>query len=132
MRPPYRASRLRSSPGRSRSRFRCTPFFGTSLHPGDDRIRHVPPKALRRHPGPKRALRDERTHLDVGRRRGAVDDRVALCLGGSGGGHKRYDRLLLKLADGEEDFFVSGPKLPSSEFATTELSPALEVAYLPP
>jgi len=42
------------------------------------------------------------------------------------------DGLLLKLADGEEDFFISGPKLPSSEFAKTALRPALEVTYLPP
>ena len=40
--------------------------------------------------------------------------------------------LLLKLADGEEDFLVSGPKLPSSEFANAELGPVLEVTYLPP
>jgi hypothetical protein len=40
--------------------------------------------------------------------------------------------LLLKLADGEEDFFVSGPKLPSAEFADAALRPALEVTYLPP
>jgi len=42
------------------------------------------------------------------------------------------DGLLLKLADGEEDFDVSGPKLPSSEFANAALRPALEVTYLPP
>ena len=42
------------------------------------------------------------------------------------------DGLLLKLADGEEDFFSSGPKLPSSEFAHIALRPALEVTYLPP
>ena len=42
------------------------------------------------------------------------------------------DGLLLKLADGEEDFLVSGPKLPSSEFAQAALRPALEVTYLPP
>lgn len=41
------------------------------------------------------------------------------------------DGLLLKLAEGEEDFFVSGPKLPSSEFANAALRPALEVTYLP-
>jgi TGF-beta propeptide len=40
--------------------------------------------------------------------------------------------LLLKLADGEEDFFVSGPKLPSREFANAALRPALEVTYWPP
>jgi hypothetical protein len=39
--------------------------------------------------------------------------------------------LLLKLADGEEDFSVSGPKLPASEFATAALRPALEVSYMP-
>ena len=37
--------------------------------------------------------------------------------------------LLLKLADGEEGFLVSGPKLPSSEFANAELRPLLEVTY---
>jgi hypothetical protein len=42
------------------------------------------------------------------------------------------DGLLLKLADGEEDFFVSGPKLPSSEFANAALRPVLEVTYFPP
>ena len=42
------------------------------------------------------------------------------------------DGLLLKLADGEEDFFVSGPKMPSSEFADAALVPALEVTYRPP
>jgi TGF-beta propeptide len=40
--------------------------------------------------------------------------------------------LLLKLADGEEQFGVSGPKLPSSEFADAELRPLLEVTYLQP
>ncbi len=39
--------------------------------------------------------------------------------------------LLLKLADAEEDFLVSGPRLPSSEFANGELRPLLEVTYLP-
>lgn len=42
------------------------------------------------------------------------------------------DGLLLKLADGQEDFNVTGPKLPSSEFATAALRPALEVSYFPP
>jgi hypothetical protein len=42
------------------------------------------------------------------------------------------DGLLLKLAEGEEDFFVSGPRLPSSEFANPALRPLLEVTYLPP
>jgi hypothetical protein len=42
------------------------------------------------------------------------------------------DGLLLKLADGEEDFLVSGPQLPSSEYANAALRPALEVTYLPP
>jgi hypothetical protein len=42
------------------------------------------------------------------------------------------DGLLLKLADAEEEFHVSGPKLPSSEFANPGLRPALEVIYLPP
>jgi hypothetical protein len=41
------------------------------------------------------------------------------------------DGLLLKLADQEEDFLVSGPQLPSSEFANAALRPALEVTYLP-
>lgn len=40
--------------------------------------------------------------------------------------------LLLKLADGEEDFSVSGPRLPSSEFANAALRPTLEVAYFQP
>ena len=39
--------------------------------------------------------------------------------------------LLLKLADGEEDFFVSGPKMPSAEFANAALRPTLEVTYSP-
>jgi hypothetical protein len=38
--------------------------------------------------------------------------------------------LLLKLAEGEERFLVSGPKLPSSEFADPALRPQLEVTYL--
>jgi hypothetical protein len=42
------------------------------------------------------------------------------------------DGMLLKLADGEEDFSVSGPRLPSSEFADAPRRPALEVTYLPP
>lgn len=37
--------------------------------------------------------------------------------------------LLLKLAEGEEDFFVSGPRLPSAEFADPARRPALEVTY---
>ena len=40
--------------------------------------------------------------------------------------------LLLKLAEGEERYLVSGPKLPSSEFADPELRPLLEVTYLTP
>ena len=42
------------------------------------------------------------------------------------------DGLLLKLAEGEEDFSVSGPRFPSSEFPDAALRPALEVRYLPP
>jgi TGF-beta propeptide len=42
------------------------------------------------------------------------------------------DGLLLKLADSEEDFSVSGPRLPSSEFADAAFRPSLEVMYLPP
>ena len=42
------------------------------------------------------------------------------------------DGLLLKLADAEEDFLVSGPRLPSSEVANAGLRPAIEVTYLPP
>jgi TGF-beta propeptide len=38
--------------------------------------------------------------------------------------------LLLKLAEGEEDFLVSGPRLPSAEFANAELRPLLEVTYM--
>jgi hypothetical protein len=41
------------------------------------------------------------------------------------------DGLLLKLAETEEDFNVSGPRLPSSEFANAALQPMLEVSYLP-
>ena len=37
--------------------------------------------------------------------------------------------LLLKLADGEEEFGVSGPALPSAEFANAALRPRLEVVY---
>ncbi len=40
--------------------------------------------------------------------------------------------LLLKLAEGEEDFLVSGPRVPSAEFASPAHRPALEVTYLPP
>lgn len=40
--------------------------------------------------------------------------------------------VLLKLAVGEEDFFVSGPKLPSAEFANPALRPTLEVTYYMP
>ena len=40
--------------------------------------------------------------------------------------------LLLKLADGQEDFSVSGPRVPSAEFANAAYRPALEVTYLPP
>ena len=42
------------------------------------------------------------------------------------------DGLLLKLTDGEEDFSVSGPRLPSAEFFDPGLRPWLEVSYLPP
>jgi hypothetical protein len=42
------------------------------------------------------------------------------------------DGLLLKLAEDEEDFSVSGPRLPSSEFVNPALRPLLEVTYLPP
>ena len=40
--------------------------------------------------------------------------------------------LLLKLADGQEDFLVSGPRVPSAEFANPAHWPALEVTYLSP
>jgi hypothetical protein len=40
--------------------------------------------------------------------------------------------VLLKLSGGEEDFDVSGPKVPSSTFANPVVRPALEVTYLPP
>lgn len=40
--------------------------------------------------------------------------------------------VLLKLADGEEDFFVSGPKLPSGEFANPALRLTLEITYYVP
>jgi hypothetical protein len=39
--------------------------------------------------------------------------------------------LLLKLAEGQEDFLISGPRVPSSEFADPAHRPALEVTYLP-
>jgi len=39
--------------------------------------------------------------------------------------------VLLKLADGEEDYGVGGPKLPSAEYSAAALRPALEVTYLP-
>ncbi|HEY7706583.1 MAG TPA: DNRLRE domain-containing protein [Gaiellaceae bacterium] len=42
------------------------------------------------------------------------------------------DGLLLKLADGEEDFGVSGPKFPSAEFPDAALRPTLEVRYFLP
>ena len=40
--------------------------------------------------------------------------------------------LLLKLAEGQEDFFISGPRVPSAEFANSAHRPVLEVTYLPP
>jgi hypothetical protein len=40
--------------------------------------------------------------------------------------------LLLKLAEGEEDLSVSGPKLPSSRFGAAALRPMLEVSYMAP
>jgi hypothetical protein len=40
--------------------------------------------------------------------------------------------LLLKLTDVEEGFLVSGPRLPSSEFADVGSRPMLEVGYRPP
>jgi TGF-beta propeptide len=40
--------------------------------------------------------------------------------------------LLLKLAEGEEDFFVGGPRVPSAEFSDPAHRPALEVTYLLP
>jgi hypothetical protein len=39
--------------------------------------------------------------------------------------------LLLKLAEGEEQLSVSGPRFPSSEYADVSLRPGLEVTYLP-
>ena len=42
------------------------------------------------------------------------------------------DGLLLKLAEGEEDYFVGGPRLPSSEFADSSRRPVLEVSYFRP
>ena len=39
--------------------------------------------------------------------------------------------LLLKLADGEEDYWSAARSCPSSEFANAELRPVLEVTYLP-
>lgn len=40
--------------------------------------------------------------------------------------------VLLKLADGEEDYDVGGPAFPSSSFARASERPALDVVYLPP
>lgn len=40
--------------------------------------------------------------------------------------------VLLKLADGEEDYDVGGPAFPSSSFASAAERPALDVVYLPP
>jgi hypothetical protein len=40
--------------------------------------------------------------------------------------------VLLKLADGEEDYDVGGPALPSSSFARASERPALDLVYLPP
>lgn len=40
------------------------------------------------------------------------------------------DGLLLKLADSQEDYGVSGPKLPSADYSAAELRPALEVRYV--
>lgn len=40
--------------------------------------------------------------------------------------------LLLKLAEEEEDFGVSGPYFPSSSFVTAPLRPRLVVAYAVP
>lgn len=40
--------------------------------------------------------------------------------------------VLLKLADGEEDFDSGGPYFPSSSYATPELHPRLTIWYLPP
>jgi hypothetical protein len=42
------------------------------------------------------------------------------------------DGLLLKLPDRDEDFFVSGPRLPSSRYADDALRPMLEVTYIRP
>lgn len=41
------------------------------------------------------------------------------------------DGLLLKLADGEEDFGAGGPRLPAAEFADPPQRPLLEVTYMP-
>jgi hypothetical protein len=41
------------------------------------------------------------------------------------------DGLLLKLADGEEDYGVGGPRFPSAEFADAARRPLLEVTYMP-
>jgi hypothetical protein len=42
------------------------------------------------------------------------------------------DGVLLKLAEAEEDYGVSGPKVPSSRFASPGVRPVLDVTYLPP
>jgi hypothetical protein len=41
------------------------------------------------------------------------------------------DGVLLKLADGQEDFDVGGPAVPSAAFPQPSLRPALDVYYLP-
>ena len=40
--------------------------------------------------------------------------------------------VLLKLAEEEEDFGVSGPYFPSASFGTTTLRPRLVVSYIVP
>jgi opacity protein-like surface antigen len=42
------------------------------------------------------------------------------------------DGVLLKLADGEEDFAVGGPSFPSSTYADASVRPHLTVWYVPP
>jgi hypothetical protein len=46
-------------------------------------------------------------------------------------GGQANDGVLLKLADGEEDFDVSGPAFPSSSYADASVRPRLTVWYAP-
>lgn len=47
-------------------------------------------------------------------------------------GGEANNGVLLKLADGEEDYDVGGPAFPAATFASAAARPALDVVYLPP